>query len=475
MALPGVNVTVGDAVSGGSLASDTGTAFIVGLSDRGATDAPITVRSLSDARRKIGARVAYGVTLDALETFFREGGKTAFVGRIVGPDAVASDADLSDGSNPTLTVSAASPGEWGDNLEVEVVEGTEGGTFRLIVSDDGTVVASSPDLSGNADAVSWANNTDIVRIEDLGEGDPEEQSVSLTGGDDDRANVTVDEVEVALNLFGSDLGAGQVLYPGATDEDSHAALISHAAANNRVALLDGEDTADVATLVGQASDARATGNGRVAALFAPWAVIPGLTAGTSRTVPYSAVQAGLIARSDSTSGNPNLAVAGENGAARFATGLVRSFTDSDRESLNDAGVTVSVVKFGQVRTYGTRSVANPITEDNWIQFQNGRLAAAIAAKAEQIAESYLFDQIDGRGVKLAEFAGDLQGILLPLYQVGALYGETPEEAFLVDVDSVNSDETAADGELNAAIAVKMSPAAERVVIEISKVRTEEAI
>lgn len=475
MALPGVNVTVDDAASGGSLPSDTGTAFVVGLSDRGAVDAPIPVRSLSDARRKIGARVPYGVTLDALETFFREGGKTAYVGRVVGPDAVASTADLSDGSNPTLTVTAASPGEWGDNLEVEVVEGTEGGTFRLIVSDNGTVVASSSDLASTADAVAWANNTAYIRLEDLGEGDPEEQTVSLADGDDDRANITVDEVNVALALFASDLGTGQVLYPGATDEDSQAALVNHAADNNRVALLDGEDTADVATLVGQASDARSTGNGRNAALFAPWAVIPGLTAGTTRTVPYSAVQAGLIARSDSNSGNPNLAVAGENGVARFATGLARTFSDDDRESLNDAGVTVAVVKFGQVRTYGTRSVANPVTEDNWIQFQNGRLAASIAATAEQIAEAYLFDQIDGRGVKLAEFAGDLQGILLPLYQLGALYGATPEEAFVVDVDSVNTDETAADGELNAAIAVKMSPAAERVVISISKVRTEEAI
>ena len=43
------------------------------------------------------------------------------------------------------------------------------------------------------------------------------------------------------------------------------------------------------------------------------------------------------------------------------------------------------------------------------------------------------------------------------------------------MDSVNTEATIADGELNAAIAVKVSPAAERVLIEISKVRTQEAI
>lgn len=475
MTLPGVNVTVGDAVPNQSNAIDSGTAFMVGLTDRGATDAPLLVRSLTEARRVLGPRVSYGVTLDALETFFREGGNRAYVGRIVGPAAVAADADLSDGSNPTLTVSAASPGEWGDALDVEVTAGSESGTFVLTVSEDSTVVEVSPDLADNAAAVAWAQNSAYVRVEDLGEGDPEAATASLSGGDDDRANVSNDEVEVALGLFAADLGPGQVCYPGATDGDSHLSLAAHAAANNRVALLDATDTATASTIEAEAVAARAEGNGKVAALLAPWATIPGITAGTTRTVPYSAVQAGMIARSDAATSNPNVPVAGENGSARFATGLSQSYSDADRETLNDAGVTVALVKYGQVRTYGTRSLANPSTEDNWTQFQNARLAAVISARANAIAESFLFDQIDGRGIKIAEFGGDLQGMLLPLYSLGALYGATPEEAFAVDVDSVNTPETIADGELNAAIAVKMSPAAERVLISISKVRNTEAL
>ena len=475
MALPGTQVTVGDASPVRSLAIDSGTAFVVGLADRGSTDAPILVRSLSGAQRALGARTSYSVLMDALETFFREGGNRAYVGRIVGPDAVAADANLSDGSASTLTVTAKSPGEWGDAIEVAVSDGSESGTFVLTVSDGDKIVEISTDLEDNAAAVQWAANSAYITLADLGEGNPEEQTVTLSGGDDDRANITDAEVEAALSVFDADLGPGQVLYPGATDEDSHVAVVAHAAANNRVALLDGTDTATAQTLVTEALDVRATGNGKFAALFAPWATIPGLSAGTFRTVPYSAVQAGLIARSDGATSNPNIAVAGENAIGRFVTGLTQTYSDEDRETLNDAGVTVAVLKFGQVRTYGTRSVANPVSEDNWIQFQNSRLATFIAAQADRTAESYLFDQIDGRGLKLAEFAGDLQGILLPLYQAGALFGATPEEAFVVDVDSVNTVESIADGELNAAIAVKMSPAAERVVIEISKVRTEEAI
>ena len=475
MALPGVSVTVGDASPNRSTPVDSGTAFVVGLTDRGAVGAPVLVRSLSEAKRTLGPRVTYGVTIDALETFFREGGNRAYVSRVVGPDPAVADANLSDGTNSTLTVSAVSPGDWGDDIDVSVSAGSESGTFVISVSDDGDVVEISPDLADNTAAVAWASNSNYIRLEDLGEGEPEAQTVSLSGGDDDRANITDAEVEAALTAFSSDLGPGQVLYPGATDGDSHLALAAHAAANNRVALLDATDTATAGTIVTEALAVRAGGDGKYAALFAPWATIPGLSAGSSRTVPYSAVQAGLIARSDGATNNPNIAVAGENGTTRYATGLSQSYSDDDREALNDAGATVAIVKFGQVRTYGTRSLANPSTQDNWVQFQNARLASLIAAQAERVAESFLFDQIDGRGLKLAEFAGDLQGILLPLYNLGALYGATPEEAFVVDVDSVNTDETAANGELNAAIAVKMSPAAERVVIEINKVRTQEAL
>jgi len=473
MALPGTSVSISDVVTPRAISTDSGTAFFVGLADRGPVDSAVAVRSLSQARRNLGDRVNYSPLYDSLEVFFREGGGRAYVGRIVGPDAEAATVNLSDGSEDTLTVTAKSPGEWGNNLEVEVEDGSASGTFVLIVSESGTVVERSPELEDNTQAVAWAaSSSRLIDLEDLGEGDPEEQDEPLSGGDDDRSNITDAEVTAALDLFDADLGPGQVLYPGATDADSQEAVAAHATERGRVALLDGQNTDDAAALITQAAGLRF--NGRFSALFAPWAVVPG-PGGTTRTVPYSAVQAGLTARSDAQSGNPNVAVAGDNGTARFAVGLTASFSDEDREALNDAGVNVAVVKAGLVKTYGNKSLVNAAADSLWTQLSNSRLAMVIKNRAERVAESYLFAQIDGRGLKISEFAGDLQGILLPLYQIDALYGETPEEAFLVDVDSVNDDESLAEGVLNAAIAVKMSPSAERVVIEITKVANEEAI
>lgn len=474
MALPGTTVSIGDSVTPRAIQTDSGTAFFVGLTDRGPVDSPVLVRSLTQARRNIGERVAYSNLYDSLEVYFREGGALAYVGRIVGPDAATASANLSDGDENTLTVSAKSPGDWGNNLDVEVEAGETGGTFVLVVSENEEIAERSPEFANNTEAVAWATaSSSLISLEDLGEGDPETGTVSLSGGDDDRENVTETEVAAALALFDADLGPGQVLYPGATDSASQEAVATHADERGRVALLDGEDTADASVLIAQASGLRDLG--RSSALFAPWAIVPG-PAGTTRTIPYSAVQAGLTARSDARSGNPNLAVAGDNGTCRYAVGLSQDgFSDEDREALNDAGVNVAVIRAGLVKTYGNKTLVNAASDPNWVQFSNARLAMFVKNRAESVAETYLFSQIDGRGLKISEFAGDLQGILLPLYQIDALYGATPEEAFLVDVDSVNDDENLAEGILNAAIALKMSPSAERVVIEITKVATQEAL
>jgi hypothetical protein len=67
-------------------------------------------------------------------------------------------------------------------------------------------------------------------------------------------------------------------------------------------------------------------------------------------------------------------------------------------------------------------------------------------------------------------------VLTGYYNAGSLYGETPDDAFSVDVgESVNTPSTLAAGELRAVITMRMSPFAERVVIEIVKVSVDQSI
>ena len=60
---------------------------------------------------------------------------------------------------------------------------------------------------------------------------------------------------------------------------------------------------------------------------------------------------------------------------------------------------------------------------------------------------------------IAAFHGDLNGMLGDLFDLGALYGDTPDDAFDINTSpAVNTIETIANGELHAILSVKMSPA-----------------
>lgn len=277
----------------------------------------------------------------------------------------------------------------------------------------------------------------------------------------------------ALARFPRSMGPGQVFVVGTLAQavDTQNALLDHAAANNRVALLEAPATSTATALAAIAAALRPSPNARYGALFAPAVTVPGVTAGTTRQVPASALLAGMIARNDA-SYSPNVPVAGDNGQSRFALAPTALYTDTERDTLNTAGVDLVRIMYGGVRAYGYRSLVDPTTSA-WAWFNNVRLNMAITALAEEIGERYLFAQIDGRRVTISQFGADLAGMLVPFYEAGSLFGESADDAFYVDVGpAVNTLATIAAGELHAVIGARMSPFAEYVVIEIVKVATQ---
>ena len=281
----------------------------------------------------------------------------------------------------------------------------------------------------------------------------------------------------ALAAITKDKGPGQIIMADTTSGDpaSHAALLAHAAANNRVALLSPPDgTATVLEGLGTALQANVAA--RYGALFAPSAIVPGIAGGTQRTVPYAVLVAGMIARNEAAFG-ANVPAAGVNGIARFALDVTTDYLDADYDALNLAGVNMAKNIYGQVETYGWRSLVLPTGVDQgWLDFGNSRLNMQIVAQANAIGERYVFAQIDGRGKTIAQFGGDLRAMLVPFYEAGELYGDTADDAFIVNVGpAVNTPATIAAGELHAVIEVRMSPFAEKVVINIVKVGLTEAI
>lgn len=476
MTAPGVTVSQSKTLPPRSVPSNTSTWFIAGVTERGAL-APILVTSLGAFIAKLGNRVATSPVYDAVELFFREGGNRLYVSRVCGAAPIAATRNLLDGAAAvSLTVTANSPGAWGNNLKVAVIAGTVGGTFQIQVQYNNVVVEQSGDLVDTAAAVAWSTGSSYVTItQGASVLDPAvAAAAALSTGTDDSGTITDASYKTALDRFSKDLGAGLVSQPGRVTSQAHLDTLSHAAANNRAALLDAVDTPTVATLTALSTADRAGGNGRYGAMFAPWIVIPGLTPGTTRTAAPSGLVAGLIGRNEGLL-SPNAPSAGDNGIARYALGLSQSdWIDADRSTLNVSGVDVVRVLNAALKVYGWRSLADPNTEPDWLNFGNARLYAAIAADAQVVAESYVLNQIDGQGLLISQFGGELTAMLLSYWQEGSLYGATPDVAFKVDVgDQVNTDATIAAGELRATIAARMSPMSEYVIINVVKVSITE--
>lgn len=465
--LPGPDVQILDAAPPASTLTDTGTRFIAGLSERGATSGDVApgevVHSLGEFTERYGARQSYnGPEYDTVEAFFAEGGSRLFFSRIAGPAAVIAQAAVP-ATGSKFTAKAKGPGAYYNDVTVAVASGV------ITVKKGATTVEVSPALADIAAAQAWATDvSEWINITPLASGAlADSAAVTLAGGADDRTNITDTERTAALARFGRDLGPGQVSMPGDTRSQAHAMLASHALAMNRFALADAPDTATVATIVAAAAAIKALGvdKARHIQLLDPWHVAPAISGSGTRTVPPSAVHGGLAARVDAM-GNPNRAVAGRRVVSRFATGLKYRRSDAEREQLANAGVTVYVDDQG-VQPYDDVVPVDAATDPEWLGAAGNRFVMRVIADALDIAKNHMFGSVAGP-VDLAAFQGDLKGMLAGWYADGALYGATAADAFRVETGAaVNTPETLAARQLRAAIALKIAPNARQVIVQIT--------
>lgn len=471
MPRPGTDVYIVDDFAPGGPSLDTGQAFFGGIASRGPVDRCMQIKSMRDYREHYGDRTGGSLLYDSVGAFFSEGGATMHVQRVAGAGIAAGEVAFGD-----LLAVGASPGAWTNDLSVAAVAPAVGSGIVIEIKLDGVVVARSPAVTTLDQANAWAFDSPYVHLDitdPLGALPPAATSVDLVGGADGAA-ADVDDLVAALAKFDYALGPGQVALPGYTSLDAHMALLAHASACKRCALLDLDDSDDPLDYATSVNSLEGIEGVRFAGAFGPWVEYPAETSPATVLIPYSGMQAGLIARSDAL-GNPNQPAAGAYGVSRTALGLSQTFTDAERESLNDIGVTLGKVIYGDVRTYGGRTAAGP-AETNWLWLGGSRTVLAIAHNADAIAEGYVLRQIDGRRQLFAAFESDLRGMLLGFFQTGSLYGATPEEAFAVDTgEGINTIETIAAGEVHAAIYVKTSPAAEWVRVDIVKVPIERAL
>lgn len=504
MSRPGVEVTSASAAPPLGVPTDTSVQFVVGEAAQGPTDGPVRVGSLDEFTATFGGRIpTVPVPYDAVETYLHDGGTTVYFQRATEGAAIAGGA--ADALVVGATLNATSEGVWGNGVTVRLtgpvvaLQSGKGGkskngparspllTYDADVQAAGDLYDVEIDVAGSVvrksvSPVATAGQLQAFLAQSnyaelAGVANPDAAivgagSVTLTGGNDGALPVAAAGIAAALDLIPSDLGPGQLSAPGHS-YDVHAALLAHAETNNRYALLDCDLGDDLATLMSGAAAVRGAEQDRYGMLWAPWATIPGVAPGTSRNVPWSAIQAALCARND-RSGNPNQAAAGQWGVSGYATGLTTTFSAADAETLLNAGVCTARRIYDSIQAYAFRSLSDPSgPRRDWVQANWGRLNMAIKAQGERVGQSGVFAQVDGRGLTIAAFNGSLAAMLKEFYDDGALYAQPgtndPSTAFVVNTGpQVNTPAKLADGILSAVLSVRMSPHAELVQIAIVK-------
>lgn len=481
----GEQVTLGERPAARAAAPSTASGFIAGFTERGPIDDFVFCISPTDAENKLGGRlVGDPEVFDSIDAAFNEGASAVYVSRVTGDNPVAASKDFPDGEEApktSITFSAKQVGAYGNRIKVQTT--TTGGETVVTVSFDDEVVEASPKLGSQDAIVAWATDSSnwVNAVKGASAKVPKSQTLTLASGDEKTGTADGGNLIEALNRLVKDLGPGQVSAPNFREEEGHLALLAACILNNRRALLDDEIEADKDELVEHATPLRdAEGKGaRFGAFMAQWATIPGLTQGTTRTVPYSGVQMGIIARSEAEGNNPNKPAAGrKRGKARWALGLVTTFTDAEIAELDDAGVTCAILAEGVPCTFGDRTLIDQDEESrDWRSFAASRLVMAVSELTRVVLQGFEFEQIDGRGYVFSDLQGQISGrACMPFFKANALYGELPEQAFQVNTGpAVNTPQSIEQEEIKAQVAIRISPKGGLLKAEIVNVPISESL
>lgn len=476
--MPGVIITT-SARSGAtpSEPNASGQAFIVGLAERGAADEAVLVRGLADFEAKFGGRMSYSYLHDTVKTFFDEGGTQAYIARVVGAAATTGLVSLNNTAEtpvPALEISASAPGVWSDGLSVIVEEGALDGSVTVSVELGGQRVRTFNSVLTLDSLISRINaDGTYITARDLGATDrtlPAVGTFEVTAGTDDRTSITAADHVAALDRFSDTMGDGAVFAVDATGINN--ALIEHAVANNRIALLFSEDpTAGI-------SDLDALPNSDAAGMFFPWIRV-GDNSGNVRDIPPVGYVAGVRNRAHTQVGawRPP---AGEIAASRVIVGLTREYSREEADLLDEARISVIRRIGNTVRLYGWRSLSTDVENFGYLNARD--LLNRVVVESSRRLEQFVFAPVDSKGQLLSTINSELVGILEPIRLAGGLYaitndeGEDLDDGYLVDTsNAVNTRESLSRNEVHARVSLRVSPIGALIMLEITKVGLRQSL
>jgi phage tail sheath protein FI len=201
------------------------------------------------------------------------------------------------------------------------------------------------------------------------------------------------------------------------------------------------------------------------ALYYPWIKVPNpRNAGRSILVPPSGHMMGVWGRTDETRG---VYKAPANEVPRGITGIAYDVNFREQELLNPLGINC-IRKFPNrgIRIWGARTLVEP-DKTEWRYISVRRLISYIERSIEVGTQWAVFEPNDEQLWSQVRYC--VMSFLERIWREGALFGETPEQAFYVKCDAENNTpETMTLGRLYVDVGVCPVRPAEFVVFRISQ-------
>ena len=371
----------------------SGRYFIVGQTQKGSTT-PTVIRSLREYVAEFGSRTVGPAMHDAAELALRSGVAEVVVCRAVGPAPIRATLSIDTGK---IVVTAKDAGAFANAFTAQWVDATDS---LVIVTDVGTETYSG---ATSAALIAAANASTTVTVTSSGTLPAADQAAaSLATGDDDFADVVW---ATTLGTIGPDLGPGAIATPGVAHATTGQALATHAAANDRLALLTIAAASALSAATSAAATVRGYTNSTHATLVWPYVTVPDGT-GAQRTVDPTAFVAGLRSRAHAVGiGESALAERYARQVVDVAPDVV--VTSSDWATANAARISVVRTVAGVTRLYSWQT-ANA-AKVNLLPAQYRDMVNALSYGGSLILETYVGQP--GTPATYSAAAGELGGFL----------------------------------------------------------------
>jgi phage tail sheath protein FI len=300
-----------------------------------------------------------------------------------------------------------------------------------------------------------------------------EEEAGETEGEEKTLRKIENPQDIAKLIIGKDEGAGKksglclfdtipeialVAAPGVTDPAAQDAILTHCEKNRfRFAVLDSQEELE------KGIDTMPMPRDSImGAYYFPWISMYDTEQDREIYSPPSGGICGVYSRVDSQRG---VHKAPANEILRTALGLKYKLTDAEQELLNPKGINCIREFPGRcIRVWGARTVSsNP----EW-RYVNVRRLFCMVEQAIQNGTNWVVFEPNTRGL-WKKITRNLTSFLLNIWRSGALFGDTPEEAFYVRCDDeLNPPESIDAGYVVVEVGLAPAKPAEFVVFRVSQ-------